>query len=132
MVENGAHFRETVGLNFRTIPDPFGSYLFKLPKNEILDISIMPDPKGKPGLDLGIPHHQQVGLGVAGPSQGQDAGAADSSEKSNVLYKIANLRKEIKKDEKYVNHMKKLRDDVKDAKSKNEVPAKKPGLDGRM
>merc|ERR1719318_2251056 len=69
-------------------------------------------------------------MGGARPDQNQEiGGAADSSEKSNVLYKIANLRKEIKKDEKYVNHMKKLRDDVKDAKSKNEADNKKPGLD---
>merc|ERR1719318_704289 len=69
-------------------------------------------------------------MGGARPDQNQEiGGAADSSEKSNVLYKIANLRKEIKKDEKYVNHMKKLREDVKDAKSKNEADNKKPGLD---
>ena len=30
-VEQGAHFRKTVGLNLRTIPDPFGSYLSRLP-----------------------------------------------------------------------------------------------------
>jgi len=128
MVENGSHFKETVGLNFRTIPDPFGSYLFKLPKNEMLDISIMPDPKGKPGLDLSVPYHQQIALGGAAPDHGQELGPGDNSEKSNVLYKIANLRKEIKKDEKYVNHMKKLRDDVKDAKSKD-GPNPKQGLD---
>jgi len=128
MVENGSHFKETVGLNFRTIPDPFGSYLFKLPKNEVLDISIMPDPKGKPGLDLSVPYHQQIALGGAGVDHGQELAPGDNSEKSNVLYKIANLRKEIKKDEKYVNHMKKLRDDVKDSKSKD-GPNPKQGLD---
>ena len=30
-VEAGAHFKETTGLNFRTIPDPFGSYIKTLP-----------------------------------------------------------------------------------------------------
>eukprot|EP00092_Neocalanus_flemingeri_P001633 GFUD01001743.1.p1 GENE.GFUD01001743.1~~GFUD01001743.1.p1 ORF type:complete len:1274 (+),score=352.69 GFUD01001743.1:59-3880(+) len=131
MVENGSHFKEAVGLNFRTIPDPFGSYLFKIPKHEVVDISLLPDPKGRPGLDLSVQQHQQVVWGGSSGSQGPDVGGVpESSEKSNVLYKIASLRKEITKDEKYVNHMKKLRKDVKDANSKSEKGGdKKIGLD---
>jgi len=129
MVEKGTHFKEAVGLNFRTIPDPFGSYLFKIPKSEVVDISQLPDPKGRPGLDLSIPN-QQMGWGGG---QAQESGVGDSSEKSSVLYKIASLRKEIKKDERYVNHMKKLREDVKDAnanaKGEKGDKNKKSGLD---
>ena len=110
LVENSTHLKEKVGLNFRTIPDPFGSYEFKIPKYELIDISIMPDPKGKPGLDLSTPF--QV-------SQGNSSAINESLEKNNVLSKIANLRNEIKKDDRYVNHMKKLRDDVKDANSQS-------------
>ena len=32
MVENGNHMSEDATLNFKTIPDPFGSFIWQVPK----------------------------------------------------------------------------------------------------
>ena len=110
-VEEGKHFREAVGLNFRTIPDPFESYIQSLPSQEILEVPTQgQDPKPKPGIDLSVPYSSAMAL--RNSSQSGES-SRESMEKSNVLNRIANLRKEISRDEKCLEVQKKLRDEVK-------------------
>ena len=67
-MEAGAHFKETTGLNFRTIPDPFGSFIKSIPpegqlahpahsypisSSEIVDVDQPGDPKPKLGIEVG-------------------------------------------------------------------------------
>merc|ERR1719400_2116558 len=44
---------ETTGLNFRTIPDPFGSFIKSIPPEEIVDVDQPGDPKPKLGIEVG-------------------------------------------------------------------------------
>ena len=116
VVEAGAHFRETAGLNFRTIPDPFDSYASRLAAEDMVDFTGHPDPKPRPGIEVGAPCwlNQEMNRGVQqkiegagrwnqefqGKVQGKDlVDAALASEKTEVLGRIANLRKEISEDD---------------------------------
>ena len=106
-VEAGQHFKEAVGLNFRTIPDPFESYIKNLNSKEIVDFpSESRDPRGKPGIDLSVPFTEAAIKTSSGETP------LESLEKNNVMNRIANLRKEISKDELRLESQKKLREEV--------------------
>ena len=106
-VEAGQHFKEAVGLNFRTIPDPFESYIKNLNSKEIVDFpSESRDPRGKPGIDLSVPFTAAAIKTSSGET------SLESLEKNNVMNRIANLRKEISKDELRLESQKKLREEV--------------------
>ena len=107
VVEAGNHFKEAVGLNFRTIPDPFESYIKKLSRKEIVEVpKDRNDPKPKPGIDLRVPWTP-----TSDPRQGESS--LMDVEKNSVMHKIANLRKEIKDDDKVMGNTKKYREDLK-------------------
>ena len=117
-VEQGAHFRKTVGLNFRTIPDPFGSYLFRLPLQEV-SFSTDSEPLARPGIDLSAPFEPEPEKEVESERivrmvEPAPAPPAESSEKTEVLSRIANLRKEISEDDRYVKDTLKLRHEAKE------------------
>ena len=110
-VEAGQHFKEAVGLNFRTIPDPFESYIEHLPSKEIVDLprhSQDKDPKCKPGIDLSVPYTPAP---LRNSTKVGETSQSDL-EKSNVMNRIANLRKEISKDEQRLESQRKLREEV--------------------
>ena len=104
VVETGSHFKEAVGLNFRTIPDPFELYIKNLPGKEIVTIEPQSphDPKGRPGIDLRVPY--------SGTREVVDL------EKDSVMNRIAHLRKEIKHDNKVMDIKKMYRDEVQQKK----------------
>jgi len=109
VIESGKHFKEAVGLNFRTIPDPFEAYIKKLSRKEIVEIDEKGnDPKGRPGIDLSVPFSQTKPLSYAEKYDMQ---------KNTVMNKIAHLRKEIKDDDKFLSNNRKYRDDVSKKKS---------------
>ena len=106
LYSQGAHFRKTVGLNFRTIPDLFGSYPSRLPLQEV-SFSTDSEPLARPGIDLSAPFEPEPEKEVESKRivrmvEPAPAPPAESSEKTEVLSRIANLRKEISEDDRYV------------------------------
>ena len=117
-LEQGAHFRKTVGLNFRTIPYPFGSYLSRLPLQEV-SFSTDSEPLARPGIDPSAPFEHEPEKEVESErivrmDEPAPAPPAESSEKTEVLSRIANLRKEISEDDRYVKDTLKLRHEAKE------------------
>lgn len=103
-VEAGVHFRETAGLNFRTIPCPFASYLGEVPEDEVVDTEAMEEPRARPGVEVAREER------IVRRSSSRGGGVVDSQEgsssmlgpKGELMNRIASLRKEIKKDDKCV------------------------------
>ena len=114
-------------------PDPLGSYLSRLPLQEV-SFSTDSESLARPGIDLSAPFEPEPEKEVESERivrmvEPAPAPPAESSEKTEVLSRIANLRKEISEDDRYVKDTLKLRHEAKEKAAAVEEARRKRGSD---
>ena len=90
LAELSRHFTEDDTLNFKTIPDPFGSFIKEIPPLEVEKIMSTPELQMKPGIALDGKY-----LGLVTTVSLMPVSKENYLEKDDVLQRISSLRAKL-------------------------------------
>ena len=115
LAELSRHFTEDETLNFKTIPDPFGSFIKEIPAQEIVNINVLAEPCQKPGITLAGKY-----LGLVRTVSIIPPGSKEK-EKDEVLQRISSLRAKLMSDDEQYKTITKYRKRIEKEGDKEEV-----------